>query len=181
MDSAQAVLWAASIAACASVSGFLLNQWLARRERKAKAFADALTAMRRYQNFPFRVWQRSTADAATRDRFSKEQSTIGVDVRFHLVWLQIDSPVAGEAYEALWNAVYPRRLDNRHAAWKATPHTCDEGMGLDPPFHRHLGQPETALCIRAMRNELSIMAPLHRRALRREIRDHVQTMAAAPP
>ena len=178
MDSAQAALWAASIAACASVSGFLLNQWYSRRERKAKAFAEALAAMRQYQNFPFAVWRRSACDAATRDRFSEEQSRIGTQVRFHLVWLQIDSPVVGEAYEALWNAVRPRRYENRIAAWRAPPHTRDERMGEDPPFHRNLGGPETVLCIRAMRNELSILAPLHRRARRAEIREHVRATTA---
>jgi hypothetical protein len=176
----QAALWAATIAACATIAGYLFNQSLARRERKARAFAEALSDLRRYQDFPFKIWRRSTADADSRQRLSEEQSAIGIQVRFHLVWLQIDSPVVGEAYQSLWNVVRPARRANRLIAWTTPPRIHDRDMAAEPRFQQAVGWPEMALCIRAMRNELSFLAPLRRRHLRRLIREQAQRMAPAP-
>jgi hypothetical protein len=136
----QAAAVAATIAAGATVSGYLLNQSRARSERRAKAFADAMAAMRRYQDFPHRVWRRSISDAAARDRFSEEQSLAGRDVRFHLVWLAIDSPVVGEAFEQLWTVVHQARLFNRDLAWSSPPRATDLDLVGEPPgFIRDLG------------------------------------------
>ena len=91
--SIQAAIWGGTIAAMATVTGYLANQALARRERKATSFANALTAMDRYEDYPYRVWRRVSDDSETMTRLTDEWSAAGMAVKFHLAWLEVDSPV----------------------------------------------------------------------------------------
>jgi hypothetical protein len=166
----QAAISGATVAALATVLGYLFTQARARRERKAKAFAEAMAAMRRFYDFPHKVWRRSVSDAATRERLSEEHSLGSREVRFHLIWLKIESPVVGEAYEQLWAVVHGARLFNANLAWSSPPRATDQDMVGEPPgFWRKAGARETDLCIRAMRNELSWWPALGRPRIRRAL------------
>jgi len=176
----QAAIWAAAIAAGATVSGYLLNQSRSRRERKATVFAEALTALRRYQDFPYKIWRRPAEDAQTRMLMADEQSEASRQVRFHLVWLQIDSPIVGEAFSALWRISQPARLANLDLAWQSGPITQDAQMAGPLPFQPEAAEPEMDLCITAMRSELSLLAPLHRRRIRRLLSEQSDRRAIQP-
>jgi hypothetical protein len=166
----QAAAVASVVAAGATVSGYLLNQSRARRERRATAFANALAAIRDYENFPFTVWRRTADDAATRDRLWEVQSRDGSAVRRHRVWLKIESPMVGEAYDRLWRVVRHARAINLSLAWSSPPRTSDQLMIGEPlGFVREPGLAETELCIQAMRNELSLIPTLRRPHLRRRL------------
>jgi hypothetical protein len=183
----QAAISGATVAALATVFGYLFNQARARRERKAKAFAKAMAAMRRFYDFPHKVWRRSVSDAATRDRLSEERSRGSRAVRFHLIWLKIESPVVGEAYEQLWTVVHRARLHNANLAWASPPRATDRDLVGEPPcFVRKAGTEETDLCILAMRNELSWWPGLRRPRIRRALetqkrqRVHASGMTTTP-
>jgi hypothetical protein len=179
-----AAIWAAAIAACATLAGYLFNQSRIRRERRATAFADAMAAMRDYEDFPFSVWRRTNCDDATRARLDTRRSKNGRAVRRHRVWLRIEAPVVGEAYEQLWRAVRQAYSTNLSLAWAAPPRTCDQLMIGEPPdFVRAPGLEETELCIRAMRNELSLLPMLRRPHLRELLSEHARHRSATadPP
>jgi hypothetical protein len=62
-----ATIAAAAIAAVVAVAGYFIAQARARRERRSKAFADALAAVEDYLEAPYRVRRRqaSTPEART--------------------------------------------------------------------------------------------------------------------
>jgi len=170
----QAAVLASAIAAGGTVAGYLANQSRTRRDRKATAFAEALTAVRRYHDFAHKVWRRPDDSTETRTRLSDEQSITATQATFQLTWLQVDSPTVGEAYQALMDALSDERRSNYATAWQSTPITDPADLGNRPPFRRGGSAREMELCILAMRNELSVLAPLRRRGIRRLIRAQVQ-------
>jgi hypothetical protein len=52
---------AALIAALVAVTGYMLTQAQARRERRAREFADALAAVEEYLEAPYRIRRRQAA------------------------------------------------------------------------------------------------------------------------
>jgi hypothetical protein len=173
----QAAILASAIAAGATVSGYLVTQSRARKERRATVFAEALTALRRYQDFPYKIWRRTDDGPETRARLLEEQSVTGMQTNFHLSWLQVDAPVVGEAFESLVAAVRTERRANYHHAWQSPPITDSSALGVPPPFQRHGAEPELQLCLLAMRNEMSLLAPLRRRRIRERIQVQARTRA----
>ena len=174
----QAAVLASGIAAGATVSGYLANQSRARRERKATAFAEALTSLRRYQDFPFKVWRRLDDSPETLARLAAEHSDTGMQNNFQLSWLLVDAPVVGEAFRALTEAVKDERRANYTLAWQSPPITAPAALAEVPPFQRHGPDTELELCLWAMRNELSLLGPLRRRRIRRAVRAQVAARTA---
>ncbi|MFZ0160565.1 MAG: hypothetical protein WAL50_16175 [Kineosporiaceae bacterium] len=167
--SIQAAIWGGTIAAMATVTGYLANQALARRERKATSFANALTAMDRYEDYPYRVWRRVSDDSETMTRLTDEWSAAGMAVKFHLAWLEVDSPVVGMAYRLLYDAVRPSRIANRNAAWNAPPRQHGNDMAAEPPLTWSDSSAAKALCLASMRNEIGPLSRLRHRSLHAQI------------
>lgn len=177
----QAAAVASTIAAGATVSGYLLNQSRTRRERRATAFAEALTVLRRYQDYPYKIWRRTGDDPDTRAALADEQNATGMATSFQHSWLQVDAPVVGEAYRALLDVARRERQASYETAWQSPPIRDAKGMAARPPFQRRGSDPELKLCILAMRNEMSLLAPLRRRRIRRLIREQVERRTVTPP
>ena len=164
--SVQAALWGGTIAAIVSVIGHLTNQSLARRERKATSFADALTAMDRYEDLPYKIWRRTSDDVEMMTRLMDEWSAAGMAVKFHLAWLEVDTPVVGAAYRLLYETVRPSRITNRNTAWNSSPRRQGSDLAADPPLVSPDSRVAKELCLSAMRNELRPTALVWRRRLR---------------
>ena len=167
--SIQAAIWGGTIAAVVSVIGYVTNQTLARRERKATSFANALTAMDRYEDFPYKVWRRTGDDVETLTRLMDEWSTAGMAVKFHLAWLEVDTPVVGTAYRLLYDIVRPSRIANRNAAWSTPPRRQGSDLEAEPPLVWSDSGAAKSICLAAMRNELSPVAMIRRRRLRAQV------------
>ena len=140
-----------------------------RRERRAKVYAEALAAMRRFQEVPYKVWRRPASDAKTRAEIGQEHSDATAGVAYHQVLLRMDSEVVGAAYWDLWSQVRVTRKANRVLAWKSPVITSDEAMAENPPFERDDADVELELCLLAMRREMSLLGPLLRRDTRRRL------------
>lgn len=175
----QAAVLASTIAAGGTVAGYLANQSRSRRERKATAFAEALTAVRQFYDFPYKVWRRTDDGPETRARLSDEHSATATQATFQLAWLQVDSPVVGEAYQAVIDAMRDERRANYALAWQTPPIADAADLGRRPPFLRGSSEREMQLCLLAMRNELSLLGPARRRRVRRLVRAQVQARQAA--
>src|SRR5690349_2585207 len=80
-----------------------LSQRAGRRERQAKAFAEALTAIEDYANMPYRIRRRLDTDAA-RHEISADLDKIQSQIAFQHAWLQIEAPEVAVAYDLLIRA-----------------------------------------------------------------------------
>ncbi len=162
-NTVDAAVWAAAIAAVVSIVGFLLNQWWARRERRARAFADAMAALTRWEQIPFTVWRRPNSSADTRSSIGREITDCYTAITYHVALLRIESPLVGEAYRLLVNKLQKQKNDNQDLAWRSPLLTTDEDMVRKPPFAFVNAVTERQLCRLAMRRELSMWSRPTRR------------------
>lgn len=95
---------AALIAALVAVAGYMLTQAQARRERKAKEFADALAAVAEYLEAPYRIRRRQAATPEAREALASSLSDLQARIALHRAWLQVEAPAVGQAYDALVSA-----------------------------------------------------------------------------
>ena len=99
--SAWGALLAAIIAGSVALFGYSLTQVSNRWERKRKVYAEALSAVREYEELPYRIRRRPSSDDETRARLGDQISEAYIKLRFYLAWLEIDSVVVGTAYADL--------------------------------------------------------------------------------
>jgi hypothetical protein len=154
----QATILAAVIAAVAAIFGYLTTRIADRNERKARTYAEALRALRTYQEFPYIVYRRGGSDAKTRERLGN-----------------LHTPVVGLAFAQLLEQTGAHRNEYRKWAWRQPIMTSDEEAATSPPFDMD-NEPEMELCLGAMKSELSrwprrrghILKRLERQRLLRE-------------
>jgi hypothetical protein len=85
----------ASVLALAGVLATVAaNQYLARQDRLRKDFAEALAAVERYAELPYRVRRRQTSDAETRERLSDTVHEVQQDLLFHRSWYGCRTPTS---------------------------------------------------------------------------------------
>jgi hypothetical protein len=122
---------AAGIAALVAVIGYLVNQAQARRDRKAREFADSLSAVCEYAQLPYSiVLQRlaipvttdsdesANGEAAARAEINKKMSDAWSHMHFSLAWLQVESHEVAERYEELVTKARKAEPELRQKAWE---------------------------------------------------------------
>jgi hypothetical protein len=151
--------WIAFGGVLVALAGYFFHHHQARRERKMRAFADALGAIAEYQELPYRVRRRQASDAATRATIAERVSDIQVKVAFHLAWLEIESEAVAAAYRTLVAAA--RRESGAHmsAAWAEPVLADDPTMNLGTGYVSPETDEARAECLRRMRAHL---APVRR-------------------
>jgi hypothetical protein len=168
MGQTAATVLGALLAAVVALSGYALTQAWNRRERRARTYAEALSAIRDYQELPYRIYRRQASDAETRDMLGRLHSEAAGKVRFYMATLEMESPLAAQAYRNLRNQTRKRGALYRDWAWQQTPIADDSSMALNPPFH-HDNDEEERLCISCMRHDLRIFNRRHSRRLVAEL------------
>jgi hypothetical protein len=164
----DATLWAAIVAAGATVGGIGLSRATDRRERRAKIYADALAALRRWSEVPYAILRRPASDAETRAALGKEISDSVSAVAYHVSLLRLESKPLGEAYSLLWRQLRTNRSPDCALAWALPVIASDADMAASPPFQRDDADPEWELCLLAMRRELALWSRMtHRDTMRR--------------
>jgi hypothetical protein len=151
---------AATITAVIALVGVLVtvaaNQYLARQDRLRKDFAEALAAVERYGEMPYRVHRRQGSTPETRERLSETIHEIQQDLLFHQSWVRIQSPQVAKVYDSLLQAMREEAGAAMTRAWNTAPITRDEdmplGVGLSFP---QMGQ-ERIKYIEAVRYELEL-------------------------
>lgn len=154
-------LTTAFIAAAVAVLGYVVNQQWKRRDRKAEMYAQALKAVRTYDELPFRIVRRRAADAETRERYGSLVSDSFIELGFYRAWLLIDSREVGDAYSILLNKTHSECRPNRQAAW-ATPAVKEDAEA-------HLGgkfifnnKPEWSLCVGSDAARTVLLGPVQK-------------------
>jgi hypothetical protein len=123
-----ATVIAAAIAALAALAGYLANQFAGRREQRTGMYAEALRALRTYQDTPYRIARRSNSDPQTRERLGIVLGEAVAQVRFYESWLQIHSPEVGAAYGLLYGKVRRLASSYRAKAWERPVMLADSEM-----------------------------------------------------
>ena len=131
------------------VATYGLNQRAGRRERQAKAFAEALTAIEDYANMPYRIRRRSNTRAA-RHEISVELDKIQSRIAFQHAWLQIESAEVAAAYDRLIRAARSEAGEQMKKAWAQPPPKLDEEMSLGGAYPRTEIDAARRDCIMAM-------------------------------
>lgn len=159
---------AALIAALVAVTGYMLTQTQARRERRAREFADALAAVEEYLEAPYRIRRRQAATPEAREALTSALSDLQARIALHRAWLQVEAPAVGRAYEALVSAARSEAGAQMAEAWNAAPLTSDTDMNLKVAYPHPNSDAERAKVIAAMRQHLGLRpgATALRRALR---------------
>lgn len=159
-------LLAAIIAGAVALAGYILTQIAGRRERKGRSYAEALAAIRKYQELPYLVRRRPASDSLSRFAIAQQVSDVMAKLGFYSSWLQIvDSDEVGNAYNDL--VTETRRQGRAHlfTAWREPVIQADADMvGTRTPFLWDI-EPELTLCMLAMRRELSFWGPARRRTI----------------
>lgn len=106
------------------------NQYVARQDRLRKDFAEALAAVERYAELPYRVRRRQGSDAKTRERLSDAIHEVQQDLFFHRSWVRIQDACVADAYDALVGAARKEAGQAMTQAWRIVPIAGDESMPL---------------------------------------------------
>lgn len=126
-----------------------LNQRAGRRERQAKAFAEALTAIEEYAMMPYRIRRRPRTPQA-RHEISVELDKIQSRIAFQHAWLQIEAPKVAAAYDRLIRAARSEAGEQMKKAWIQRPPRSDKGMTLEGAYRRTEIDNARRDCITAM-------------------------------
>lgn len=163
---------AALIAALVAVTGYALTQAWARRDRRARAFADALAAVEEYLEAPYRVRRRQAPTAEVRAELAAAISDLQGRIAFHRAWLQVEAPAVSRAYDALVLAARAEAGTQMTEAWNTKPISSDPDMNLTIGYSHPKADAERARVIAAMRRYLRLrpfartfpasLCPLHR-------------------
>ncbi|RDI66838.1 hypothetical protein [Nocardia pseudobrasiliensis] len=170
----------AVIAASAALTGYVVNQMAARRERRSKAYAEALRTIRQYQEVPYRVVRRLDSSAATRTALDRQHGEIISGIGFHLGWLELESPETAAAYRALWERCRTFGRVYRKWAWQQPLVSEDVQMAITLPFRYDI-KPELDVCIQAMRADIQFFGWSTRRTARRQSTALATRRAAETP
>jgi hypothetical protein len=132
---------------------YVLSQRAALRERRAKGFAEALSAVEDYAELPYRV-RRRVGTPEARHQLTEEVSRIQSRLAYHQALLQIEAPDVAERYRLLVIAAKRQAGAQMETAWLRAPLTTDAEMNLTNPYPR--GEIDRARdgCISAMRRAL---------------------------
>ena len=126
-----------------------LNQRAERRERRARAFAEALTVIEDFATMPYRIRRRpNTAEA--RHEISVELDKIQSRIAFQHAWLQIEAPKVASAYDKLVRAARGEAGQQMTEAWAQPPPKSDKEMTLGGAYPRAEIDAARRECIEAM-------------------------------
>ncbi|MFE7729155.1 hypothetical protein ACFU5D_25585 [Streptomyces anthocyanicus] len=149
---------AALIVPCIAIAGavltYVLNQRAARKERRAKTFAEALTAVEEYLEMPYRIRRRPESSAAVRQQLTDEVSGLLARMAFHQAWLQIEASSVAGPYAALVATARAEAGAQMSLAWQQPPITTDTGMNLGAAYPRDRSNEARATCLEVMRRHL---------------------------
>lgn len=150
-------LVAACIAALVAVLGYVMTQTWARRERRAKAFAEALAAVEDYMESPYRIRRRASSASDHRSQLTTAISDVQSRITFHQAWLHVEAPRVATAYDALVRAARDEAGTHMREAWAARPLRSDAEMNLVASYPRVATDAAREEVVMAARRDLRLL------------------------
>jgi hypothetical protein len=142
----------------AAVLTYAVNQRAARRERRAKAFAEALATIEEYAEMPYRIRRRRDASMARYD-LTDHISDIQARLAYHQALLQLEAPNVANAYAGLVRATKIQAGTQMQDAWTQPLLLDDAAMNLRIRYPRDQIDAARAVTITAMRSAISPRGP----------------------
>jgi hypothetical protein len=144
-DAAAATLIAAAVSALISLITLWIGGLRQVRERRRKAYAEALAACVAYREFPYAI-RRRRADAPSEERvrLSETLREVQRELAFNAAWLELEgSAETARAFRELVAETRKVAGGYMHKAWNAPPARADAEMniaridyGTIPPLER---------------------------------------------
>ncbi len=107
-----------------------VNQYQARQDARRKDFAEALAAVERYAELPYRIRRRQGSTPEVRGRIAEFIHEVQQDLLFHKSWMRIQAPRVAEVYDFLLRTTREEAGSAMTEAWKTAPISRDEDMPL---------------------------------------------------
>jgi hypothetical protein len=131
-NGAAATLIAAAVAGAVSLIGLWLKGLRDERSRRRQHFAEALTAVVAYQEFPYAIRRRRhDQPGEERVRLSEALRQVQETLAFHQAWVDLEAQSeTAEAYRAFVAATRRVAGGYMRAAWDGEPTSRDEQMNI---------------------------------------------------
>lgn len=146
-----ATLIAGVLAAGIAILGYSFQQKLARRERLASIYSEALRAVEDYLEAPY-LLRRRDGSHSTRTALTKHVSEIQSRIAYYSALIQIHGPKrVSAAYGKLVKAARSEAGPQMSAAWKEKPTKRDRDVPLLNRFSRDWSDLERGNFVRSIR------------------------------
>ena len=140
-------------AALVALLTYGLNRRAARRERRARAFGEALSVVEDYAEMPYRI-RRRPGTLEGRQQLTEEVSRIYSRLAFHQALLDIEAPAVADAYRLLVDTAKAEVGEQMKAAWQKPLRTTDAEMNLEEHYDRQDVDRFRDHCVATMRAAL---------------------------
>lgn len=111
-----------------------VNQYQTRQDGRRKDFAEALAAVERYAELPYRIRRRQGSTPEVRERMAEFIHEVQQDLLFHRSWMRIQAPRVAEVYDSLLRVTRKEAGYAITQSWNTTPICRDEDMPLGVGF-----------------------------------------------
>lgn len=153
------------ITAAVALLGYLNTQHLQRRDRRSVMYAEAMAAMREFEQAPYLVRRRAGSDGHTRAALAAKLIDANTRVTYSEKLLLMDSLSVGRAYGLLAEVTKVQVRTHRDAAWQAPLVTTDDQVPSTTMQYPYSNTAEWDLCVLAMRRELATLGWARRRRI----------------
>jgi hypothetical protein len=140
-------------AALVALLTYALNRRAARRERRARAFGEALSVIEDYAEMPYRIRRRS-GTLEGRQELTDEVSRIYSRLAFHQALLDIEAPTVAAAYRLLTDEAKAEVGEQMREAWQKPLRATDAEMNLEHHYDRSRVDRARDHCVATMRAAL---------------------------
>jgi hypothetical protein len=140
-------------AALTALLTYALNRRAARRERRARAFGEALSVIEDYAEMPYRI-RRRPGTVEGRHQLTEEVSNIYSRLAFHQALLDIEAPAVAAAYRLLSNEAKAEIGEQMKVAWQKPLRQTDPEMNLEEHYDRSRVDAARDHCVETMRAAL---------------------------
>ena len=156
------------ITALIALIGYWNTHYLQRRDRRALMYAEAVAAMRAYEQAPYLVRRRADSSGSTRAALAAQLIEANTRVSFNEKLLLMDSLPVGTAYRLLLEVTRSQLSRYRDEAWQTPVMTADDEVPRSTLQYPYDNEPEWRLCISAMQRELTFRGWTRRQETLRE-------------
>lgn len=135
-SAAWATIITGVVAVLVFLLGYILQRRQARRDERAKMFAEALQAVEDYLEAPYLIRRRDGSATARMD-LVRHISNIQSRIEFHRAWLTIHTaPVVHQAYDAFVVAAKKESGPQMTIEWRSRPTHRDRDVPINQPYSR---------------------------------------------
>jgi hypothetical protein len=121
---------AAIVTGLVALVALAVTQYQARQDARRKDFAEALAAVERYAELPYRIRRRQGSTPEVRGRMAEFIHEVQQDLLFHKSWMRIQAPRVADVYDFLLRATREEAGSAMTEAWNTAPISRDEDMPL---------------------------------------------------